>query len=202
MIRIICSFMVILLVLSGCSSQSRSESESKSTIDNNAAPKETIPQEPNKQETVKPDTVKFILPATMPEDFNFKISYGYGEVQKNVIDTYTGQVTKDLIAKGTATADFSFTSEELSSIYDKMKGINFAQEKQSTADIVCERTPSNADTWQVTANSETATLSWTDKTCTLTKNEEQLLELRQYIQHIVALKDSYQALPEAEGGYD
>ena len=186
--KVICTFIVIVFILTGCST------DSEPISDNTSIPKETVKQETNKQ--------PIIMPQTMPNDFNFKVSYGYGEVRKNVIDTYTGTVKKDLIAKGTATADLSFTSEELRIIYYKMKNINIMGEKQLIADSGCGRIPSNTDTWQVTVNGETATLTWTDNACSITKDAQQLLELRQYIQHIVALKESYKALPEAEGGYD
>lgn len=61
------------------------------------------------------------MPLEMPEDFNFVVRFGYGEVTKNEINTYEGIVTKDLISKGSATAELTFTDEEMKEIYNKMR---------------------------------------------------------------------------------
>lgn len=142
------------------------------------------------------------MPAEMPEDFNFSVSFGYGEVNKNEINTYTHKVTKDLITKGTAAADLTFSKDELQSIYDKMREINMMESKDFSGKEGCDKTPSNTDSWKVTVNGETKSFSWTDEHCTVSDEAEQLLELRTYLQHLVEGKDAYKALPATEGGYD
>ncbi|WP_160037192.1 hypothetical protein [Paenibacillus sp. An7] len=142
------------------------------------------------------------MPEEMPEDFNFSLSYGYGEVNKNEINTYNNSVTKDLIIKGTAKADFSFSQDEMQSIYKKMKEINIMRINEFSQQGDCAKTPSNTDSWKITINSETKTFSWTDQHCSVSNDEKLLLDLRTYIQLIVNGKDVYKALPEAEGGYD
>lgn len=186
-----------LLILTGCSAQPKSVDKEVT-----ASPKTATSQETPPAQTEAPVHHPIIMPDTMPEDFDFMVSYGYGDVTKNIIDTYSGTVTKDLIMKGSATADLTFTSEELKSIYNKMKEIDIMAEKDLTSEIGCSRIPSNTDTWKVTVNGESTSFSWTDANCTTNKEANQLLQLRQYIQHLVALKEAYQALPEAEGGYD
>lgn len=142
------------------------------------------------------------MPIEMPEDFNFSLSFGFGEVNKNEINTYTNSITKDLIMNGTAKADFSFSQDEMQSIYNKMKEINIMGINEFSQQGDCTKVPSNTDSWKITINSETKTFSWTDRYCSMSNDEKLLLDLRKYIQQIVNGKDAYKALPEAEGGYD
>ncbi|ACT01139.1 hypothetical protein [Paenibacillus sp. JDR-2] len=148
------------------------------------------------------ETQKLQMPENMPEDFRFSVSFGYGEVNKNEIDTYNGTVTKDLVTKGTASAALTFSKDELQSIYGKMKDIAILSEKRFPQKGNCSQTPSSTDSWKITVNGETKTLSWTNEYCDVTKDAQDLLELRSYIQKIVEGKDTYKALPAAEGGYD
>ena len=142
------------------------------------------------------------MPLEMPTDFNFMVSFGYGDVTKNVIDTYMGTVTKDLIIKGSETANIIFTTDELREIYDKMKAIDIMGPKELSKEGSCFKTPSNEDKWKITVDGETKTFSWTDQNCGMTEDANQLLELRIYIQHMVEGTEAYKSLPEAEGGYD
>ncbi|WP_435171403.1 hypothetical protein [Paenibacillus glycanilyticus] len=148
------------------------------------------------------ETKKLQMPEDMPEDFRFSVSFGYGEDHKNEINTYNHTVTKDLVTKGTATTALSFSNDELQSIYGKMKEIAVLDEKQFPRKGNCSQTPSSTDSWKITVNGETKTLSWTNEYCDMTKDAKDLLELRSYIQKIVEGKDAYKALPAAEGGYD
>lgn len=142
------------------------------------------------------------MPKEMPEDFNFSLSFGYGEVNKNEINTYDNSVTKDLIMKGTAKTDALFSQDEMQSIYEKMREINIMEIDGFSQQVGCSKTPSNTDSWKITINGDRKTFSWTDEDCSVSNDEKQLLDLRTYIQQIVNGKDAYKALPEAEGGYD
>jgi hypothetical protein len=148
------------------------------------------------------ETQKVQMPNKMPEDFNFTVSFGYGDVNKNEVNTYNDTVTKDLITKGTATTNLSLSNEELQTIYSKMKDIDIMAEKQLPVRGSCSQTPSNTDSWKITINGETTTLTWTNEYCGMTKDAEQLRELRTSIWKIVEGKAAYKALPAAEGGYD
>ncbi|RAP75702.1 hypothetical protein [Paenibacillus montanisoli] len=180
---ILCSLLIAVCVMTGCSNHS------DSVIGSNTRLAEAV-----KQETE--------MPLEMPTDFNFMVSFGYGEVTKNVIDTYKGTFTKDLVVKGSATANIEFSTVELRDIYNKMKAIDIMGPKELTMDGGCFTTPSNEDKWKITVNGETKTISWTDKYCAMTEDANQLLELRNFIKNIVESKEAYKALPEAEGGYD
>lgn len=145
---------------------------------------------------------KIQMPEEKPNDFNFSVSYGYGDLNKNEINTYENSVTKDLIMHGKAMAEVSFSPDEMQKIYDKMKEINIMQIDKIKQQLGCSKVPSTTDSWKITINGETKTFSWTDEDCKVNSVEQQLLDLRTYIQQIVSTKDTYKALPEAVGGYD
>ncbi|AZN40936.1 hypothetical protein [Paenibacillus albus] len=142
----------------------------------------------------------------MPDDFDFSVRFGYGEVTKNEVNTYTDMVTKDLIVKGSATANLTLTEEEMATIYSKMKALeimNFTNKPYTTSGTrTCEQTPYGEDTWKITANGITRELSWTDRYCSISDDAIQLRQLREDIMQIVAAKEEYKAMPESEGGYD
>ncbi|MBD7971002.1 hypothetical protein [Paenibacillus gallinarum] len=182
--KILCTLLLLFLLITGCSTD-----HSDSNMVNNT-------------ELAKGVKQKTEMPLKMPTDFNFMVSFGYGEVTKNVIDTYTGTVTKDLITQGSATANIIFTTDELREIYDKMKTIDIMGPKKSSKEEGCFKTPSNEDKWKITVDGETKIFSWTDQNCRMTEDANQLLELRIYIQQMAQESEAYKSLPEAEGGYD
>ncbi|AJS58615.1 hypothetical protein [Paenibacillus sp. IHBB 10380] len=143
------------------------------------------------------------MPKVLPEDFDFMVSFGYGEVTKNEINTYQDTVVKDLIMNGTTTANITFTMEEMRSIYEKMREINIMGTKVLLpTNQNCSQKPYNKDSWKISVDGETKNFTWSDKNCDVTSDAQQLLELRTFIQNIVAGKDAYKELPQAEGGYD
>ncbi|MEK3715908.1 hypothetical protein [Paenibacillus sp. FSL R7-0333] len=143
------------------------------------------------------------MPEDMPEYFDFLVRYGYGEVSKNEINTYQDTLVKDLIVNGTATANITLTGEEMRSIYERMRGISIMSKMQLVpAKQSCSVVPYQEDSWRITVNGFTRNWSWSGENCELTEDAEKLLELRNFIADIVAGKEAYQELPEAEGGYD
>ncbi|WP_413377567.1 hypothetical protein [Alkalihalobacillus sp. 1P02AB] len=51
------------------------------------------------------------LPKEMPEDFEFRLKYGYGA--KNNLNTFDNTFTKDLIDRGQVEVDLQLTKAEL-----------------------------------------------------------------------------------------
>lgn len=143
------------------------------------------------------------MPDIMPSDFNFRVSYGYGEVTKNEINTYENTATKDLVVNGEAQTDLTLSEDEMRGIYEKMKEIDITGRLKLKPDqSSCSVVPYNEDSWKVTAGGKTVTLSWSEEHCELTDDAKALKALRMYIQRIVEGKEAYQQLPEAKGGYD
>ncbi|SEN35762.1 hypothetical protein [Paenibacillus sp. OV219] len=141
----------------------------------------------------------------MPSEFDFSVSFGYGEINKNEVNTYTDTVTKDLIVKGSATADLTLSADEMASIYAKMKAIDImditikAHEPSTTT---CEQTPYGEDKWKITIDGATREFSWTDRYCGVSDEALKLKQLRMDIMKIVQAREEYKALPDSEGGYD
>lgn len=119
------------------------------------------------------------MPKEMPDDFDFLVRFGYGEVTKNEINTYQDIIIKDLIMNGAATANITFTMEEMRSIYGKMREINIMGTKELLpTKMNCSKTPYNEDSWEISVDGETKTFTWSDENCDVTNDAKQLLELR------------------------
>lgn len=139
----------------------------------------------------------------MPSDFAFKVSYGYGETQKNSVNTFDQTVTKDLIAAGTASASLTLTEEELKTIYKRMYELNVpALTELAPRNTTCSQIPYEEDTWEIRMNGTTITRSWSSEHCKLTEDAEQLKLLRNEVMELIQEKPEYKQLPEAQGGYD
>lgn len=140
------------------------------------------------------------MPETMPADFAFSIKFGI--TSKNEINTFTGTVTKDLVAKGTATTTIAFTKEEMEEIYEKMREFNVLEPKKLIPLVKRgEKTPYSEDFWSIRLNGQTIDFYWTDRYIGTTRDGEELSQLREFIFEIVKNKEEYKKLPEAEGGY-
>lgn len=93
------------------------------------------------------------MPETMPADFAFSIKFGI--TSKNEINTFTGTVTKDLVAKGTATSMISFTKEEMELFYAKIREFNVLEPKRLIPKVKKgEITPYSEDYWKIRLNGD------------------------------------------------
>jgi len=140
------------------------------------------------------------MPEEMPEDFDFSVRFGI--TARNEINTFEDRVTKDLIANGTATAQLSLTEDEMKGVYERMKKIRILRDLRLEARDGCLQVPYEEEYWTIQIDGEIREYYWTQEKCTLTKDAQQLRELRQTIFNIVKQKSAYQELPEAVGGYD
>lgn len=141
------------------------------------------------------------MPETMPADFAFSIKFGI--TSKNEINTFNGTFTKDLIAKGTATTHLTFTKEEMESIYAKVREFNILEPKRLIPRVKTgEKTPYSEDYWKIRMNGQMYEFYWTDRYLGMTKDGEELQEVREFIFDIAKNKEEYKKLPEAEGGYE
>lgn len=141
------------------------------------------------------------MPEVMPEDFAFAVRFGI--TGKNEINTFEHTVTKDLVVKGTATANLTLTDSEIADIYSRMREINVMREMRlEPVSPNCNQTPYDEEHWQIRLNGEEQTLEWSEEKCEITEDAVKLRELRSYIFELVKNKPEYRELPEAEGGYD
>ena len=86
-------------------------------------------------------------------------------------------------------------------IYLKMKELNVADWKNTNPQTNCRRIPSIEEEWEIKISGEVITQTISDQSCKETWNEDQILELRNYIYSFVEEKEAYKNLPEAEGEY-
>src|SRR3990172_11203851 len=65
------------------------------------------------------------MPQRMPDDFNFVLRFGIeaGMGSKNVLDTFKGTFTKDLVMAGSVTTKLRLTNKEMQAIYEKMRDV-------------------------------------------------------------------------------
>jgi len=141
------------------------------------------------------------MPREMPNDFDFSVRFGV--LCRNEINTFTDTVTKDLIADGTATAQLTFTANELARIYQKMREINILAPKQLVPEqTTCTQTPHGEDRWEIRVNGKIKTIFWSGMYCETTRDARQLIALRNDIFNIVKTKEAYRKLPEPVGGYE
>lgn len=140
------------------------------------------------------------MPMEMPNDFKFIVKFGV--LKKNVIDTYEETVTKDLVADGTVTTNLTFTTEELESIYLKMKDINIIETKDFIPKTNCLQEPFSEDEWKISVNGEVITHVISEKYCETTNDAKQLIDLRNYVFSLIKSKEEYKNLPEATGAYE
>ncbi|HIW31821.1 MAG TPA: hypothetical protein IAA29_03450 [Candidatus Paenibacillus intestinavium] len=127
------------------------------------------------------------MPEQVPDDFAFSVQFGINS--KNVIDTYTSTVIKDLIIDGIAETNFSFTDEELYLIYEVMKSHNVLGTKDFNSNSQCNVIPYSEDTWKISIDGEERSYYWSGQFCELTEDAKHFLELRKFIWDIVTESD-------------
>lgn len=144
------------------------------------------------------------MPKEMPSDFGFSLSFG---VQKhNVVNTFEGTVVKDLIVDGTASTPLVLTDEEMQEIFDMMRDIHIAEEKdfipKPQFGSVCMKEPYEVDEWEIVINGETIRHFISGTYCDPTEDTKEMLELRRFVWEIVKSKEEFKILPEANGAYE
>ncbi|RTQ94511.1 hypothetical protein [Lysinibacillus telephonicus] len=149
---------------------------------------------------VSKESSKVVMPAKMPSDFDFKIQFGV--MKNNEINTFENTVTKDLIADGTVKVNLTFTTEEMTKIYEKMKEVNITEKKDLIPKTDCMQEPFSEDEWMITINGESINHYVSEQYCDTTDDAKQLIELRNYIFTLVKSKEEYKNLPEANGWYE
>lgn len=141
------------------------------------------------------------MPETMPDDFAFKVQYGY--YRNDEVNTFNGTVTKDLIEDGKATTEIIFTQEELKDIYSKMREINITSPKELEPKIIdCQHEPHYDFGLKVQINEEITEYTWSGQYCEPSKDAGEIEDLIAYIHSLVKEKPEYKKLPEPTGGYD
>jgi hypothetical protein len=142
-----------------------------------------------------------------PEVSNFNLEFKYGITAGNVLDTFEGTYTKDMVADPPITIDLVLSEEEKEEIYQKMVEIEFFDYPDefyvdvspgATTTIV---TPYSSYYLRVEYDSQTKELRWDDDIKNPDEQADKLRELIQTIRDIVESKDEYKELPEPTSAY-
>lgn len=141
-----------------------------------------------------------------PEDFNFILKYGVGA--KNVLDTFAGTFTKDLVNARTVTTRLTLTPEEMAAVYAEMRRLNiFAYpEEFAPRQNGLYITPHPTYYLKVQMDGKVKEIYWEDITGeqNLSAQPQEAVQLRNLIDKIVRMieaKEEFKQLPQPEGVY-
>jgi len=142
-----------------------------------------------------------------PESDDFGLIFAYGVTAGNVLNTFEGTYTKDMVLDPPITVSLPLTEEELDAIYQKMIEIDFFNYPDEFSITVPPDegvgivTPSSCYYFKVIYDSKIKELRWEDKITNPDTKAEQLRELIELIISIVQSKKEYQRLPTPKSGY-
>lgn len=150
------------------------------------------------------DRAPWLLPEEMPADFGLILAYGVGA--RNVLDTFGGSFTKDLISAETPTAGttFSFTDAQLREIYGLLRGIDvtgYPVQFLPADDDKYWVTPNQTYYLRLRAGERTSEIFWDDQNESRVKEAADLRRIIRRIREIIEGTHEYKALPGVRGGY-
>ncbi len=137
-------------------------------------------------------------------DFNF--TFKYGITARNILDTFHGTFTKDMISAPSITIDLPLSDKEMDSIYQKMVEIDFFNYPDEfkvnvTGDVIGTVTPYPSYYFYVEHPAGGKVLRWEDEITNPDVKADKLRELIVFIRGIIESRAEYQALPKPSGGY-
>ena len=150
---------------------------------------------------------------SMGRDSDIRIYFRYGVMAddsygRNVLDTYRGTYTKDMVVDEAVTTTLVLTDEELETIYRKMMEIDFFSfpelyKSEAKSEVTCVFTPASSYHYEVTYNGTVKKVTWSNAYyCSEDQGTRDLMALNKVILSIVESKPEYQALPEPKEGYN
>jgi hypothetical protein len=138
--------------------------------------------------------------------FNLVLRYGVGA--KNVLHTFNGTFTKDMIRDPSITVPLRLSRDEMSLIYSKMiqtRFLTLTQEWLDNAPYEDNETrrvsPSRDYSLRVRYGSVVKELNWDDNTIINLREVTPLRELVDLIVERIHSHEEYAHLPEPQGGY-
>lgn len=140
-------------------------------------------------------------------EFTFNFIFKYGFEARNILNTFEGTYTKDMVMDPPITTKLSLTKEELNTINNKMVEIDFFSYPDVFTvpvkdDYVFMITPYENYYFKVQHGSKIKELYWEDSIKNQNSDADRLRELIKCIQEIAESKSEYKKLPPPRGGYD
>lgn len=148
------------------------------------------------------------LPEQMPSDFGFTAAYGVGA--RNVLDTFTGTFTKDIINpnKPNPTVELRLTPEELATLYQDLVDMDildypsvFRPELENQSGTMVVMTPNPTYLLTIRAAGSERSISWDDANQMTTPRAKALRDWFTKLQRLIEAKPEYQVMPPTEAGY-
>jgi hypothetical protein len=132
--------------------------------------------------------------------FHFRLSFGVQ--MKNVIDTFNGTFTKDLVIDPPYTAPFHLSEQHMLTILTEMERINvFAYPDIFEEESNMRITPFNTYKLEIEYKGISKTIYWEDENLSQSERTVKLRGLIKMIEGIVYYQDEYKAMPTPHGGY-
>ena len=134
-----------------------------------------------------------------------RIVFRYGVGAKNILDTYTGTFTKDMIVDPPVTIKMVLTEEDLLRIETKLEELDFLS--QSDWDLLPhgstsgDRTPFSTYYLKVSFKGVTRELQWNDSNLLSDDFKGPAVEVVKLLWSIIEAKPEYKSLPQPRGGY-
>ena len=152
---------------------------------------------------------QFALGALGPcTDSDFNLIFKYGVGAKNVLNTFQGTYTRDMVVGPPIPVRLCLSEKELDNIYQKMVEIDFFGYPDKFHVLVLHGgvagrvTPYSTYYFKVKYNnSEIKELVWADNIISEDERADNLRELIKFIIEIIESKPGYKRLPEPRGGY-
>lgn len=148
-------------------------------------------------------------PEQMPEDFNIRFVWAIGG--ENIYDSFTGQIQKDLVMDGVASAEFEPDPAERKQIYEKLRELDIASIDREMTSAVLTTTneiiaciPLTTYEISFTMNGETFHLKgdYTAASYTRDKDAVRFMEFVDFMCQLTRQNPAYQSLPDANGAYE
>ena len=136
----------------------------------------------------------------IPDDFNFALKYGVKG--KNILNTFEGTFTKDLIRAGEITTDLRLTRNEMVAIYEQMQTLKLWDYPEVFPPLHIRgfRTPNPIYHFKIQAEGEEKRI-FSDGSIYGVYEAEDFRDLIKNIIELIFEKEEYKKLPEADGGY-
>ncbi|MDD5703389.1 MAG: hypothetical protein PHU23_15250 [Dehalococcoidales bacterium] len=150
-----------------------------------------------------------VMPAAMPDDFDFIVTYGLGGM--NVMDTFKGVYTRDLIEAGSADVPLQLSQQEMIQIYSEMKKINIMKYPYTYSPLrtvdsgLYDRShvdPYYTYSLKLRINGRYKEIYWKNENYSVIGHSNNLKEMISSIFSIVNAKEIVKSMPTPRGGYD
>lgn len=142
------------------------------------------------------------LPEEQPDDFQFRLTYGFGEPPVNEINTFDQTFTKDLVQAGTETISFEWTDEQISIFYDQFRDNHVFQlpSESESANAPCT-VPYRRYNLFFVAQGKEYRVNW-DSECSTDAIDQWEQFVEDVYENMLNPSEAYRLLPDAVGGYD